>query len=374
MIHNSKQLGAWVLGAGLVMTAASCGRSGPPAAANVSPAAMTVGPETIVKVTRQQVRVGPSLSGELRPAREATVRAEVGGSVLEMHGDAGQAVARGALIGRIEALAIRDGVFSAQSGVRSAEQALDVTRREADRVASLVRGGALAERDLELARSAATAAEAQLADARARLASAQKLLDATTIRAPLAGLISHRAVNAGDVIAPGGELVTIIDPSSMRLEAAVPSEALSSLQVGAPVEFAVRGYPGQTFTGSIERLGAMADRVTRQVPIFVAIPNAGGRLLAGLFAEGRVITETREAITVPQSAVNLAGQSAWVLRLRDGRAERVDIELGARDDRTERVEVRSGLAEGDVLLGGAAQAVTPGTPVTVVEPRGPAAR
>lgn len=374
MTRNSTLLGAAVLGAGLIVTAAACGRPAAPAGDAAAPAVITVGPENTVTVTRQRIRVGPSLSGELQPAREATVRAEVGGSVLEVHGDEGQAVARGALIGRIEALAIRDGVLSAQSGVRSAEQALNVARREAERVASLVRGGALAERDLELAGSASTAAEAQLADARARLASAQKLLDATTIRAPIAGLISHRAVNAGDVIAPGGELVTIIDPSSMRLEAAVPSEALSSLAVGAPVEFSVRGFPGQSFTGRIERLGAMADRVTRQVPIFVAIPNAGGRLLAGLFAEGRVITETHEALAVPLSAVNLAGQTAWVMRLRAGRAERVELQLGARDDRTEQVEVRSGLAEGDVLLGGAAQAVTPGTPVKVVETSGAGAR
>ena len=253
-------------------------------------------------------------------------------------------------------------------------QFMPVARRESERVASLVRGGALAERDLELARSAATVAEAQLADARARLASAQKLLDATTIRASITGVISHRAVNAGDVIAPGGELVTIIDPSSMRLEAAVPSEALQALTVGAPVEFSVRGYPDQTFTGHIERLSPVADRVTRQVPIFVAIPNAGGRLVAGLFAEGRVISETHEALAVPMAAVNLSGQTAWVMRLRGGVAERVELQLGARDDRTERVEVRAGLAEGDQLLVGAAQAVTPGTPVKVAEPRGAAVR
>jgi len=374
MTRSANRLGMAVLTAGVVAAAAACGRPAPPAATGAAPAVVTVGPENVVTVSRQQIRVGPLLSGELRPAREATVRAEVGGSVLEVNADEGQAVARGGVIGRIEALAIRDGVLSAQSGVRSAEQGLEVARRESERVASLVRGGALAERDLELARSAATVAEAQLADARARLASAQKLLDATTIRASITGVISHRAVNAGDVIAPGGELVTIIDPSSMRLEAAVPSEALQALTVGAPVEFSVRGYPDQTFTGHIERLSPVADRVTRQVPIFVAIPNAGGRLVAGLFAEGRVISETREALAVPMSAVNLSGQTAWVMRLRGGVAERVELQLGARDDRTERVEVRAGLAEGDQLLVGAAQAVTPGTPVKVAEPRGAAVR
>ena len=374
MTRSTRGITLAALAAGVLATVAACGRPAPPAGEAAASAVVTVGRENVATVSRQQIRVGPLLSGELQPAREATVRAEVGGSVLEVHVDEGQAVARGTLIGRIEALAIRDGVLSAQSGVRSAEQGLDVARREAERVASLVKGGALAERDLELARSAEAAAEAQVADARARRASAQKLLDATTIRAPIAGLVSHRAVNAGDVIAPGGELVTIIDPSSMRLEAAVPSEALSALTIGAPVEFVVRGYPGQTFTGRIERLSPVADRVTRQVPIFVAIPNVGGRLVAGLFAEGRVISESREVLAVPLSAVNLSGQAAWAMRLSGGIAERVELQLGARDDRTEQVEVRSGLAEGDLLLVGAAQAVTPGTPVKVAEPRGASVR
>jgi len=373
MIRTNKGLLAAALSLA-ALTATGCRQTTADAAGVGEPAVVTVGRENVASVTRQQIQIGPSLSGELRPAREATVRAEVGGPVLEVLVDAGQAVSRGALIGRIAALAIEDAVVSARSGVRSAEQVYDVAKREAERVDTLVRGGALADRDLELARSAVATSEAQVADAKARLASAQKLLDATSIRAPLTGLVSRRAVNAGDVIAPGGELVTIIDPSSMRLEASVPSEALPALAIGAPVQFHVRGYPGQTFTGKIERLSPTADPVTRQVPIFVAIPNAGGRLVAGLFAEGRVISERREVMAVPVSAVNVTGQSTWVVRLKDGRAERVDVQLGVRDDRTERVEVRSGLAAGDLLLVGAAQAVTPCTPVKVAAAAAAAAK
>ena len=82
----------------------------------------------------------------------------------------------------------------------------------------------------------------------------------------------------------------IIDPSSMRLEASVPSEDLSILRVGANVDFTVRGYD-RSFTGRIERIAPQADPTTRQVPIYVAIPNPGGRLVAGLFAEGRVVSQ-----------------------------------------------------------------------------------
>lgn len=68
---------------------------------------------------------------------------------------------------------------------------------------------------------------------------------------------------------------------------------------------------------------------------------------------------------LPAAAVNERGGKPWVMRIRDGRAERVEVTLGLRDVQTERVEVVSGLSEGDVLLLGAAQGMTPGTPVRI---------
>jgi len=352
---------------GAALLAAACGGNGAqPVPAGGGPAAgVSIGRESVVTVSAAEIRTGPLLSGELRAAREATVRAKMPGSVLEVRAEEGQTVQRGAVIARIEARPLQDALLSSQSAVRSAEQSLAVAEREAERTASLVKGGALAERDLELSRTAVTGAQAQLADARARLASVRQQLDDAVVTAPIGGVVSGRPVNAGDVVSPGTLMATIIDPSSMLLEASVPSEALAALKLGTPVEFEVRGYPGQTFDGHIERIAPSADPVTRQVTIFVDVPNTRGQLVAGLFAEGRVTSERRQAIVVPATAVDTGGQNPWVLRLRDGKAERVTVQLGVRDDRSERIEIRSGVAAGDVLLIGAARAVTPGTPVTV---------
>jgi RND family efflux transporter MFP subunit len=356
-----------VIALGAAALAAACGGNGTaPAPVGAGGAArVSIGPESVVTVATDEIRTGPLLSGELRAAREATVRAKMAGSVLEVRAEEGQAVQRGAVLARIEARPLQDALISSQSAVRSAEQSLAVAEREADRTASLVKGGALAERDLELARSAVTGAQAQLADSRARLASVRQQLDDAIVTAPIGGVVSGRPANAGDVVSPGTPIATIIDPSSMLLEASVPSEALAALKLGTPVEFQVRGYPGQTFDGHIERIAPAADPVTRQVTIFVDVPNTRGQLVAGLFAEGRVTSERRRAMVVPATAVDTTGQSPWVLRLRDGKAERVPVRIGVRDDRTERVEIVSGLEVGDVLLTGAALAVTPGTPVTV---------
>lgn len=363
--HRLHRFLALAVTAGLAAGAAACGNGGTPAAANPGPPVIEVGRENVVTVATDEITVGPLISGELRARREATVRAEVGGSVLAVGPDEGQAVRRGTVLVRVEARTQEDAYRSAQSQVRSAEESLQVAERELARTERLVKGGALAERELEAARNTAVAARAALDDAQARLASATKALGDATVTAPLDGVVARRHVSEGDVVSPGTELYTIIDPSSMRLEASVPSDQLAAVSVGATVHFQVRGYPGQIFEGRIERISPIADPVTRQVPIFVTIPNASGRLVAGLFADGRVVQETRRALVVPLTAVNERDGAPWVLRVRDGKAERVEVGLGLRDAQTERIEIASGVAEGDLLLVGAAQGMTPGTPVRI---------
>jgi membrane fusion protein (multidrug efflux system) len=330
-----------------------------------APAVVQIGSENVVRVAKGTVVVGAIISGELKAEKEANIRAEVGGSMVEVAVLEAQPVQKGAVLGRIETRTLEDAKQSASSAVRSAENQLSVARREAERTEKLVSAGALAARDLDVVNNSVTAAEAQVADAKSRLASADRALGDTVIHAPFQGIVSKRSVNAGDVVSNGTELFTLIDPSSMKLEASVPSDDLSTLRVGATVEFTVRGYD-TPFRGRIERIAPQADAATRQVPIYVAIPNVGGRLVAGLFAEGRVVSQSASGLVVPSNAVNTIDPSKpWVLRVTDGKTERVNVTLGLRDPRSEVVNIASGLNEGDVLLRGASQGITPGTPVNV---------
>jgi RND family efflux transporter MFP subunit len=348
-----------------LLLAAACNRGEEAPEAAVTPPPVTVGSESAAIARTEEIRTGPRISGQLSAERDATVRAEVGGSLVATAYEEGQQVRKGAVLARIEARDLSEAVASAQAGMRSAENALKVGESELRRTESLVSGGALAQRDLEIARNALASAQSQLAAARARYATAQAQLSDTTVRSPISGVVSDKAVNTGDVVTPGTPLYTVIDPSSMRLEASVPSERIGELRVGQPVQFTVRGYEGQKFEGRIERISPAADPATRQVPIFVTIPNSGGRLISGLFAEGRVETRIHRGLVVPDTAVDSSGTSPAVTRVRDGKAERVEVKLGLRDTDTERVEVVSGLAEGDVLLIGAARGITPGTPIAV---------
>jgi len=134
------------------------------------------------------------------------------------------------------------------------------------------------------------------------------------------------------------------------------------------VSFSVSGYPDRAFTGKITRINPIADPTTGQVRVVVSVPNSGNNLVGGLFAEGRVASESRNVLVVPTTAVDVTGVKPFVIRLKDGKVERVDVELGLRDEESERVEVKTGLTPGDTLLVGAARGISPGTPVRVSNP------
>jgi RND family efflux transporter MFP subunit len=337
--------------------------------ASATPAAeplVTVGRENIAVVELAELRSGPAVSGSLEPLQSATVRAEVGGAVLRTHAEAGERVKRGAMLATLDDIAVRDAFLSARSGVRSAESALELARRNAERAQRLSEAGAIAERDLESARLTQTNAEGALADARARLASAGEQLEDTRVRAPFDGVVSERQVDAGDVVQVGAALFTIVDPRRLRLEASVPAGQLGRLRVGTPVEFAVGGMD-RRITGRIERVNPVVDPTTRQVRIYVAIPNSDQALAAGLFAEGRVATDTRRAVAVPVTAVDSRGTTPTLHLLRQGRVAEVPVQLGVRDETAELVEVLAGVAEGDTVLLGSAQGVTPGSRIQVLQ-------
>ncbi len=338
------------------------------AAAESKAAVMTVGPENIAVVKAEEIKSGPALSGSLSPETQATVRSEVSGAVLQTYVESGTPVRQGQELARIDDSGIRDTYLSAKSAVTTAENTEQIAEREAQRAETLSKAGAIADRQRDQARNQLIGAQAQLADARARLANARKQLDKTVLRAPFSGVVSARMVNAGDFVAPGNPAYTIINPSTMRLEASVPAEALSAIRQGAPVEFSVNGYATRRFIGRISSINPVADPSTRQVRVIVTIPNQGGTLVSGLFAEGRVSAESRTSPVVPAAAVDERGVRPIVVRLKSGKVSPTEVVLGIRDASTETVEIKSGLTPGDTVLLGAARGISAGTIVKVSAP------
>lgn len=361
--------------AGVLAIVVACSKGGDGAATsaadstNAKPSVeVSIGPENIIVVKQGTLSTGPTLSGQLLAEKSASIRAEVPGSVLSVAHEQGDHVAKGAILLKLDDTSIRDMWLSARSGVTAAQTSADQAAREVQRAERLHAAGAIADRDLEAARNANIGVQAQLADAKARLAAAQKQLDATEVKAPFAGVIAERTASAGDVVAPGTPLMTVMDPASMRLEAAVPAASLSEVKLGMRAKFTVSGYGDRQFEGRITNINPVADAATGQVRIYASIPNSSGTLVAGLFAQGKVATETRTALSVPANAVDQRGLKPYVVRLKGNSVERVEVEIGIRDDQTEYLELRSGVAAGDTLLLGAAQGISPGTVVKVNAP------
>lgn len=339
----------------VVLATAACSKPAAEAAAPEPP--VQVPADQVAMVDSLEVESGPALSGTLTAERTAQVRSQMSGTVLAVYAKEGQAVSAGQAIALIDTTVAAEQARSARSALRSAQVQSQLATRNAERSAALLKAGAIADRDEEGARAQAQAAAAAVADATSRLAAAEKLLRDGTVRAPFAGVISELPVSAGDVVQGGAGgatlLATVVDPSELTLEASVPAENLNGIKRGAKVEFTLNGMSRQVVTGTVARINPTVDPTTRQVRIYVVVPNRNQALASGLFAEGRVTIEAAHALAVPLSALDPRANTPSVKRLKGGKVESVPVTVGLRDALRERVVV-TGVARGDtVLLGGA---------------------
>jgi membrane fusion protein (multidrug efflux system) len=342
----------------------ACGGGGaaeePSVEAPAAPPPMQVAPQNVATVDSFRLESGPSLSGTLVADRTAQLRPQASGTVLSVRVRTGDRVGAGQVIAVIDTMVLAEQARSARLGLTSAELAAETAERNVARSTQLHAAGAIADRDLEGARNQAAQARAMLEDARARLASANKMRDNAIVRAPFSGTVSELPVSVGDVVQMGGSVVAVVvDPSALELEASVPASYIASLRPGARVEFTVAAHPGRVFNGTVARVNAAVDATTGQLLMYVRVPNADRSLAAGLFAEGRVAIESARGLAIPTTALDARAASPSVKRVRGGKVEVVPVTLGLRDELAERVEVTSGVSRGDTVLVGAAI----GTPV-----------
>jgi RND family efflux transporter MFP subunit len=192
-------------------------------------------------------------------------------------------------------------------------------------------------------------------------------LDDATVRAPVAGVISRREVESGDRVKDGDLLFELVNTTELEFEASVPSEYAGSFGIGAPVALAGQGLPAEGVSGRVARINAAADAATRQVKIYVGVPNRGGRIVAGLFASGRVVQrQVRGALAVPREAIRAEeGGKTYVLIVLDGRIARRDVTVGALDEVAGLAEITAGLAGGETVVVGPAEGLRPEQPVTI---------
>lgn len=343
-------------------------------AAEAAEASLLLAPEDLLVLQASQLLNGPVVTGSIQPEKRADLRAELGAVVLQVLKENGQAVQRGELLVRLDDTSIRDSLASAEEAARASGQAFDQAERQVERLKTLQAQGMTSMQALEDAQVRRNNAQSELVAARSRVVTARQQLRRTEVRAPFDGVLSERRVSAGDTVQIGRELVKVIDPRSMRFQGLVSADRMHEVKAGLGVSFRVNGFPQAEFSGSVRRVDATANAVTRQVEVLVDFADAASApQVAGLFAEGRIATASRSTLTLPESALMREGEQWLVWRLQDAKVQRVAVQLGERDSRRGEYPVLSGLSAGEQVLRSPGRALVDGQAARLAAPAQPPA-
>ena len=343
---------------------------------STAPTPIVVSASDIATAESRTIGAAVLISGNLDPADIVIVKAQVPGTVTGVRVDRGSPISRGQTLAVIEAEGIRSQAAGAAAQVAAARAQLSIAQQRLEASKKLFEAGAISSIDYKTAQANVDAAEAQVASAQANAAGASESAARATISAPISGVISDRKVSGGEAVSPGNDLFTIVDASQLELAGQVGVTDAARIRVGQPVTFTLDGYPNQVFNGRVERVDPTADPTTRQVGVYVRMPNQGRRIVGGQYARGRIATGgTTTATVIPEAAiVSRQGDSATVYAVIGNRVSRRAVSVGARDDATGLVAILTGLNPGDRVLLNPSSDIGDGTLIATPSDPQPATR
>jgi RND family efflux transporter MFP subunit len=376
--------GLWSLAA-----AACSGSQGAPPSASAPPS----GPPTIdvVRVVEQPVDVTLSLPGELEPYEKVAIFPKVTGFVKSIRVDRGSVVHAGELLARLEAPELAAQHSEAQSKLQAAEAQLASTRAKADADAGtyerlkaaaqtpgVVAGNdvVLAQKTVESQQSQIVAAQQNVEAARQALRSVADMEAYLNVTAPFDGVVTERNVHPGALVGPasgsgGVPMVRIVQNKRLRLVVPVPQAYLSGISPGSMVPFTVSGYPGEKFSGTVARVAQSVDVQTRTMPVELEVSNTEGRLANGTFCQVQwSVRRPRPSLFVPSGSVATTTDRTFVVRIREGRTEWINVSTGLASGSL--VEVFGELKPGDTIAARGTDELHAGTEVRT-KPQKPAA-
>ena len=166
---------------------------------------------------------------------------------------------------------------------------------------------------------------------------------------------------------PGSPLFTVVDASELELAGRIGVQDAARVRVGQPVTFALDAFPNQSFRGRVARVDPTVDAATRQVGVYVRLPNPGGRIVGGQYARGRIEAGVAQnAVAIPEAAVFArSGDQASVLALNGNRVSRRQVTLGPREAESGTIAVITGLRAGERVLLNPSADIADGAPVSI---------
>jgi membrane fusion protein (multidrug efflux system) len=307
------------------------------------------------------------LSGSLMPLTQATVKSKVSGVVLETTVQEGMSVAAGQVIARLDGAELRARAAQQQAALDEASARLALARKNNLNSEALLHQNYISRSAYDTTQNSVELAQAAVAAAQAQLDMARIALADTTLKAPLAGVVSKRYVQAGEKLAPDMPVMAIVNLSQLTLEAQVPASEIPRIRVGQDVQFKVDGFDQRAFLGKVARINPTTEAGSRAMLVYISVNNADGALRGGMFAKGQITTEKNAPRPLlPIAALRKDGTQDVVYRVENGSIKLQPVKLGLRNEDDALVEVLDGLAPGAVVLAAPLDGVKPGSKVKLL--------
>jgi len=295
------------------------------------------------------------IPGELIAYQQVDIYAKVCSFVRKLHVDVGSEVGAGQLLATMEAPEISSQLAGAESRIKSQEAVYLASKANYDRLYSTsLTPGTVSKNDLDIAQARMKSDLAQWEAGKAAYREITDTRNYLEIRAPFSGVISARNVSAGAYVGPTGKgsefpLFTLQEQKKLRLVISVPEAYTSYLGNNSEVNFNVKAFTGKNFTAKVNRLSGALDTRLRSQRIEMDVINNDKQLLPGMIAEVNIpMNSTDSAFIVPKSAVVNSTVNVFIVRVSNGKAERVQVQTGREADG--KIEIYGNLNEGDTIV------------------------
>lgn len=325
----------------------------------------------LLPLQMQELLRGLPVSGTLKAANSAFVKARVPGELQGLSVREGDAVRAGQVIARIEPSEYEARLRQAQLQADAARAQIDIAQRQYDNNKALVDQGFISRTALDTSLANLNGARASFEAAGASADVARKSMADTVLRAPMSGLISQRLAQPGERVAVDARIVEIVDLSRMEIEAALSAADSVGVRVGQQALLQVEGH-AQPVPARVARINPSTQAGSRSVLVYLQLKPAPG-LRQGLFVQGSLGTEKLKTLALPLQAVRTDKPQPYVQVVDGQQVRHVSVTLGARGQAAGQDMVAvSGLPEGSLVLAGAVGPLREGTTVrtTPAAPRG----
>ena len=371
MSNRSRAFRSWMASCAVAMLTAACGGG---EAADAQPRRSQATEPSIIAVetataVERDVATVIRATGSFVADEASEVTPLVAGSVVETPVNVGDVVKAGQVIVRLDPRNANLDLQHAEAALQQTVAQAENAKIEAERHAALVKSGDISRSTYEKLTTQLATADAAVAQATARVASAKKAVEDTTIVAPFTGHVTARPVSVGEYVATSVKVVTIVRIQPIKLELQVPESDAGKLRRGMPVRAEVPTHPGATFQGVVSALNVALDASSRAMAIEVRFPNADSRLLPGMFGTAEIhLPATERAFFVPAAAVaSIAnGQSSAVYIVDETTARVRVVQVGEQQDGM--VRILAGLDGHAVVATSALNQLFDGAKVRIAAP------